>query len=627
MASILLVATAFVLVAQQHCPPPPRRPRPVPVSLPSPPPPEMGTLPTNGSAPAPINTSRGRGQGPLPARSGAPATTPPRVTTPGAEGTRWQDWWELNHDEFVNVRDRYDDLRAAFVRTQYRPGKHPRRPSSDEVRGRIHPALSSLVEGSSEVGAAAIFNLARCSDAASDRATFETVKGYFRRAKRDHHGEGVLALGFLENEDARQVLTAIALDQTVGRKFLRQPAIAVSKEVRSYAALALGYSAEPTAVETLIAILNGKKDPGAELASACFASLGMRIDDPHHRLRITQFLIAALHERQWPDKVLAHIPIALARSHDPGAVAALWMVFEQKHVAPEILRSCVLSLGRLGSPLEPHTTDLMLEVAQQHADSATRRLAWLALGELAMRATHSDKALSAPEYETLKKIADAQRRGFTSDHPDAPWMALSAGMLSSAHPAEGQVSMDLLTARLLQIAPETRCAAALALGLSSSLQALDPLRTLAQQSMDESVQGYAAEALGMLRDGQHKSDLLNLCLSSESSPVRTQAARALGYLAEPMTVQPMVLALRQNDSPQVQKELLRALGETGDRSSIDALIAIVTDEDQDAGLRVRALAALGRIGQPSNRPWNWPYRQGHHLTVTTYTLGRVQSML
>ncbi len=537
----------------------------------------------------------------------------------------WQDWWDLNRESFINVRGRYHDDYASQLtaRTSSDP-RRPRRPSAEQIETAIRPVLQSLTEEDSEIAVAALLGLARSGSEDSAELTLDRIQDFLRDTQDPLQVQGVLALGVL-GEDSTASLTDLLMNRPAGRRLLGQSSH-VPETTRAFAAIALGVSGGEEAVDSLISVLDDKGHTWTELRSACVMGLGLLIDDPRHRTRITRFLMSSLEKERWQNTVLAHIPTALAKSSDPAASSSLVRALSRDNLPQEVLRSCAMAMGRLAAPLDPTVTDALLKVAKSDADPWLRQLSWIALGELAARSDHRDGSLRPADQKVLQKIVHAQRDALRESEADTPWIAISAGIVARQHPMMAQPAVSRLMQALEDGPRDLRGAAVLALGISEANQATTHLQELLKESGDEMIQGYAAEALGMLRDRSAKSQLLNLCMTAPSEDLRYQAALGLGYLADPVTVKPMIVALQRNPSPAVQSALTQALGEIGDGSCIDGLTEIAKDESLDDASRSRAVAALGMIARAADYSWNWPLKQGYNFTVTTSTMGTVHAM-
>ena len=124
---------------------------------------------------------------------------------------------------------------------------------------------------------------------------------------------------------------------------------------------------------------------------------------------------------------------------------------------------------------------------------------------------------------------------------------------------------------------------------------------------DPDVRMDAAAALGRLRIAEAAAALLESVAGDPEGEVRIQAVGALARLRPPEAVEPLLTCVREDGYPEldgfgddlgygacweVKRRALEALGEIGDRRASQAVIELLTDEDdddlQESGFRVLA---------------------------------------
>jgi len=140
-----------------------------------------------------------------------------------------------------------------------------------------------------------------------------------------------------------------------------------------------------------------------------------------------------------------------------------------------------------------------------------------------------------------------------------------------------------------------RRAAIEALGRSNSQKAIGPL--IKALSEDERcVREAAAEALGHLGYIAIPSLIQNL--NNEDWRVRMGSLIALRLSAGGGTSVDQIISLLTDDSPYVRREAVKTLGRIGDIGIVPYLIQAT--KDRDPGVRLRAVRALVKIGQPND---------------------------
>ena len=146
---------------------------------------------------------------------------------------------------------------------------------------------------------------------------------------------------------------------------------------------------------------------------------------------------------------------------------------------------------------------------------------------------------------------------------------------------------------LRDASPHVRRAAAETLGTSNSHKAVI---SLIQTLMDEdrNVRETAAEALGHLGDMAIPDLIKNL--GNSEWLVRLGAVVALRVSSGSLPTLDPVLSLLSDESLYVRREAVKTLGRIGDNSVVPYLIQAT--KDADAGVRLRAVRAVAKLGIP-----------------------------
>ncbi|HEV8481765.1 MAG TPA: HEAT repeat domain-containing protein [Candidatus Eisenbacteria bacterium] len=119
------------------------------------------------------------------------------------------------------------------------------------------------------------------------------------------------------------------------------------------------------------------------------------------------------------------------------------------------------------------------------------------------------------------------------------------------------------------------------------------------QSVDDMIATIAMYEDTRVPDGQMVSAYL---ASSFPEPVRLRACRALARLQDSTTVDALSHTLRADTDLGVRAEAAFALGQIGSRSALDVLKWAYDDDNADQSLRLSAIEALGKIGDPRGIP-------------------------
>ena len=93
--------------------------------------------------------------------------------------------------------------------------------------------------------------------------------------------------------------------------------------------------------------------------------------------------------------------------------------------------------------------------------------------------------------------------------------------------------------------------------------------------------------------------LAKALLNNMNDGVRGVCASVLGEIRDPAAAEALVLAL-QDASAEVRYSALGALGKIGGTASVDPIMALITDPEEENWVKGAAIHALGRIGDPKS---------------------------
>ncbi|MDJ0974953.1 MAG: HEAT repeat domain-containing protein [Planctomycetota bacterium] len=586
---------------------------PEPPDDPTPPPPSMPSTPQT-APPADVtgpSTEGGLRRGPRGARARAPT---------------WQLWWSLNRHAFVDLRARYHDAAVVTGRAgEATPEGY--RPRDAERNSLLAPTFWQLTKQGDDIGATALMALARMGRAQDADPITEQALAYVARDKNAHRGLMLLAVGLAGTETGTDALLAIAGDTPKGRLFMgtRRP---LPEQHRAFAAVAAGLTGRPAAIAPLLALLDDDRAARADLKACCVTALGLlgKAASPMERARLRARLVDGARTRAWHDDVLAAVPAALLHMEDAGGLESLSGHLARFRKPQSLRQGLALAQGALDDTPSRQTVDMLLASARRDPDPLVRRYAIVSLGQRTPTTDDMSDDTAASRRVIARFFASALK-GHHVGQADRPWVYLGAAL----HARQNSKQADAIRASLIDAAKDgadrsARAAAAIGLGLLKGTDARDALRELLRSTKDEELRPFVAEALGMLGDRASKLALMQMLRTEKSATVRYRAALGLGYLADRRLVAELVTELEQAKSVPVRTALTRVVGEIGDRSAIPLLISIANDADEDELTRMRAIAALGLIGEIQNPTWIESLKEGANRATATPTLKTVLSI-
>ncbi|HEY9795112.1 MAG TPA: HEAT repeat domain-containing protein [Leptolyngbyaceae cyanobacterium] len=253
-------------------------------------------------------------------------------------------------------------------------------------------------------------------------------------------------------------------------------------------------------------------------------------------LAVVEALITALSDKDI--LVRSYAAEALGKIGSPEAVEALITALRDEYLDVDVRRSVAEALGKIGNPEAVETLITALNQEKEPIRSSAAK----ALGEIATP-------------RVVKALITA-----LSDEDS--WV---------------------------------RSYAAEALGKIGSSEAVEALITaFGDENENEFVRRYAAEALGRIASLEAVS-VLTAALSNDDWDVRVSAAVALSRMGTPQ-IASLISALSQKDRA-VRLKAVAALSEIGTHQAVDALITVLSDEE-DGNVRLNTAVALSKMGTP-----------------------------
>lgn len=561
---------------------------------PGPPIPGPGGTPTGaGSGPgAPPVPNPGNGPGPV----GPPPPPAPLANErafgffarsafgKGLAANRWEIWWRLNQEAYLDGRGREGGVPRAVSRTADLD-------LGDLVGGDLVPPSAGRGEAARSLLLPLLLD-ATSHDAATVRA------------------EAALALGRAGGRDHASLLLELVGDE--------------DRSVRQMALLALGLTGSSGASPVLQSCVTDRGCEDAERACAALA-LGLQGDD-----RAVPALVAVLHQTRVSREVMAAVLCALGLIRTDDAAIELIRVVEREDVGGELRAVAVVALGRQQLASEVTRLIGLLEDREVHV----RRSAALALGRmryasrgwarrdrlLAQQARWAERRTLGPEARRRfrEHVAAVVRRAAAEDRDlgrlcrravdalsrtldgDRDPMARHFAALALGRIGTGEARSVLLKHYKRRSGlPASRAFMALALGISGAGEASDLLlRGVTSKGLDPSTKSAHAIALGVLNDERAGARLLTEVRDGRSAALRGAAAVAVGLMDYRRGKETLRRALATARHPALRPAIALGLGLLGDGDVLKRLEALVLT-GSSAISRVEAVRSLSAIRDPA----------------------------
>jgi len=610
----------------------------------------LATLPAFGHG----GVYRGPGAAPTPAPSPVlptprPATTPaPSVAGLGKDTSTWSQWWHLNRDRYLRLKELMRPERGATAGSdEFFLGLGVRgepvaagRPSARLIASAVLPVLERAVreETSPDLLSAALIALAKIGDDGYDFDFATLLRSRLVHGNQEVHEAAVLALGILGSASSAPTLVDLLHGTERGAAVCERRK--VPRRTRAFAAYGLGLvgrRATSRAVREYVVhhlLQQVEREPEGEAAVACALALGLvplewstQADVPRSqtsgpsRLDQVQRLRALFDDSDCAAGVRVAAGGALARlaagSSDDLRLALVEGFARQlkaKARAPrQVRQAAVQALGALVSPTSASAIDVRarerLLAGRARLDGPSRHLASIAVARSAARAPDSVFARDVRDF-LLERLS----RGTT---PARPWAALALGLLEERRLAAGHEPDPVVRRALRATLRNAKSAgdvgaACTALGLAADLEASELLIARLAAGGDDQ-RAEAAIGLGLMGARAALPALREVVESANYRPqLLREASIALALLHDRGAVELLIKRLTTSDTVAERAALCSALGIVGDVRSVEPLLAQIAERDASGLARAFAVVALGNVCDKNGLPWNEPYAA--HLT-------------
>jgi len=579
----------------------------------------------------------------------------------GPDSTRWQFWWELNKDPYLDLRR---SLRKLSVHTadpewflgvgQHEQARDGLAPSAEIIRDKVAPRLLALLrdERSIDIRSGAIIALARIGEVRRENGVGVTARAllaYLTDPNQEVAETATLSLGILGDPANAPLLIALARGDreriaALGVHDVAAPAM----RTRAFATFGLGLLArrmdeserQPIS-DTLFALVSPapREATNRDLKVAALVALAncelprdATVDastkdvpaTPRTREAQVLRLLAFFADGSIPPLVRAHVPRTAARLLEPYpsehwlkqrcAQALVDALDPHGKEGADVQRACTQALGQIGDcdldEIDQRIRTALVDARKELADLQTRYFALISLAQVGSREGHGEggafAALADRTDGPREVLLGALGRGVSADRA---WAALALGVLEhSLAKARGPVSTqttDALRAAFEERqSPDEVGALAIALGLARDERAVEMLLDRLENVQDFDAKGYVAIGLGLIGDRRAIEPIDSVLKRSRyHADLLRSAATALGVLGDGQAVPRMVEMLAAASSLSSQAALAAGLGAIGDARSIDPLLALTQDPQKVGCARGLAAAALGIVADKDEFAW------------------------
>ncbi len=544
------------------------------------------------------------------ASGGAPATgVPGGVASP--EG--WEFWWEANKDRYLNLRSHLGshqtasgDLGVLSGKGRRTPDAWSNRPTHDDIMLKIVPNLLGLIgsEDDGNILDSSILALARSVPADAETKVFEAALSLLAHNELSVQTSATISLGVLGTKAGVDVLTALMMDTSVGRRAVGGGE--VPRVVRAFGALGLGFIDHPRSVQSLVRVIETLPDSERDTKVCAIVALGLMENELIHQA--VPVLIEQLENRRLDTYIKSFIPTTLAKMAGGTlreAVVPLLDAFKKRSTDDAVRQSVAIGLGRLATMADTDVVDALSDYATRGRDVQTRHFAFISLGKIGARDTSPDERRGA--HAALVRLLGKETLK-PSEKSNAPWAAIASALY-----ARGEAHSDRrndIADRLWGAYGDTRnashrAACVIALALMGANEHAPTLYGDFLDSKDNDFRGYAAVALGLMGFDNAKPVFRGMIQSKSVPPtVRLQLATSLGLLGDQGAIDLLVSTLETTKTLGVSSAVAKAMGLIGNASALPPLLAVANDGRKPSLARAFAAVGLGLVAERGELPFN-----------------------
>lgn len=578
--------------------------------------------------------------------------------------TRWETWWNYNHDPYLDPRHRLEAMEASS-------GSTSRESARAQLRSTLWPHLTHFFNegGPSAVVAQVMVATGRIGDdpQLARSIMFDSRAPSFLRSDQPELRETALrTLGILGGPTALPVLESFLLDGPTARAFLGE--MSVGARERAVAAYGLGLVGERSPsnrerrriVHALLTTLGSEEAIAREIQVACLLALGrlpieacdnleqsqseaQLMGDGNHLCggEVLGYLQQLIARDDLDDWVRGHAAVAFGRlgasagdgfagheDHPPALSRAqiadvLLRVLDDAKGQEASQRGAVIGLGLVGQGADPDTARAVgkaLVEAIKRKDPMSQRLALVALGEV-LGELEDEELVGLFRGYLLRELS----RGTGARRP---WAALALAVAGNRAMADGRsFSSEVAGAVRISLAgsrrPEDAGAYSLALAV---LRDEDPqthaaLRKKYERAQDDKLRTRTALALGMLGGHEAKASFTKM-FAEGKGPLEEVVPAAVGLrlLGDPEVIGPLVVRMKASEVTAERVAIAQALVLLDALEASTALIEILRDEEDGLAIRSVAAWALGVLADDDTPDWSSTYANDLNYLYPTWTL-------
>lgn len=590
--------------------------------------------------------------------------------------TDWGAWWRLNQATFLALKEHVRGAGPGSGNEGWYLGEGQKAqrvslgPTEEQVHRQVVPALLAVLEKETQndLVTGAMVALAKIGEGTPEGGASPDegarIEAAFRRnlaaSSQEVRETAALAFGILASPRSIPVLAHLLWDTKEGRKAVG--ASEVDPRTRAFAAYGLGLvgarstseSERQLVVSILRRGLEADRTRTRDLEVACLIAFGLvplatletpagMLDEgpPPEVSRQAQldYVLAILRDTEREFLARAQCPVTLARllADLPEPQRGPWRVevarelierFERGRDRNEVLQSCVLALGQIGTndgkePIDLRIRQVLAHVSLQTSEPQARAFALVAAGEAGARFGRDLAQQGIDDARAFLVDTILNGKNWLQ-----PWAGMASGVLcwrlrqqGIVHPALDTFQRVLRSALEDERAPDRVGAFALAVGLAGSLDSAPHLMKLLERKIPDEARGQVALGLALLGHREAIEPLRAIVADAKYRPELLRlGAMALALLDDKQIGVELATMLGEARSLAAQAAIAEALGFVGDRSAVDPLLALLASRTVTDRARAFAAVALGNVADKELLPWSAKLTEGLNYRAAPPTL-------
>ncbi len=427
-----------------------------------------------------------------------------KSTSTSAPRVSWEYWWARNRYAFFEIPNLADNVSKMFPSTPLDEDDTSGSSTVNALRTKSVNMIRPLLDHqSARMKRGALIGLAMLNDTES----LPGIQALLQDGNQTVRDSAVLALGIIDSRDAKHSLMHIARGTPEGCRIVGQSSIPAY--FRGFALISLALK-KSTGIVPLLRYVACDLDSLPDVRAMAIEGMGLWGGEEE-----AKFLMEFVEDQKKADPLLVSTAVnAVGKTGEPFTLPFLVKNLFSKHSA--VIQSAIIGLGSVTGAGNEEIVNRLQRCYRSSNDMAVKGFSLLSMG-----------IIGGPEALTY-----IDRIVVNGSPSDRPWACIGLGLaLKNSTTGAGKSACEkhLIECACSEGNRSTRGAAAIALGLMRSKEAVRSLIGSFEKESNPELRGYYATAMGMIGDPSC-TGLLRESIREDAPQLKAQAAVALALM-------------------------------------------------------------------------------------------------